>query len=208
MAAAEAALQPLRALLTQRLARLASLELPLAAMLDLGALAWARDLSAGVHLTGPDARAALRAATARRYSGAYKALERGPHAVLLLPGWLLGPGERRRRAWRRSMRRMPSTKLPEVALWADCCSFHLKCETACAHVLSCETQGRLGPERRAPPLDRRREAAGSDARERRERRVAGRPAGGCVGGARRAGAAGGAPWGSRRGAAAGRELRA
>ena len=91
---AEAALQPLRALLARRLTRLVTLQLPLAAMLELGNLEWARAWSAGAHLAAPAGRAALRAATARRYSGAYKALERCPHAVLPLPGWLLGPGER------------------------------------------------------------------------------------------------------------------
>lgn len=93
MSEAEGALAPLRDLLSTRLTRLGTLCLPLAAMLELGNLEWARVWSAGAALDGAAGRAALRAAAAKRYEGAYKPLERGPHAVLPLPGWLLGPGE-------------------------------------------------------------------------------------------------------------------
>jgi hypothetical protein len=92
MAQAQAALEPLVRLLTARLPQLASLELPLAALLELGTLSWAEAWAAGAHLPGPQGRGALRAATAGRYPGVYRSLLNGPHAVLLLPGWLLGPG--------------------------------------------------------------------------------------------------------------------
>ncbi|GBF92074.1 hypothetical protein Rsub_04421 [Raphidocelis subcapitata] len=91
---AEAALSPLARLLS-RMPRLSTLELPLAALLELGNLAWARAWAAGAHLQGRDGREALRAATAGRYPGAYRSLQRGPHSVLLLPGWLVNPAARR-----------------------------------------------------------------------------------------------------------------
>jgi hypothetical protein len=92
MAQAQAALAPLVTLLTSSLGRLASLELPLAALLELGTLSWAEAWAAGSHLRGAEGRSALRAATAARYPGVYRSLQQAPHSVLLLPGWLLGPG--------------------------------------------------------------------------------------------------------------------
>lgn len=92
LAAARPALAPLAAALAA-LTALTSLSLPLAPCLELGSLAWAAAWSSAAALPpGGAARAALRAAVAGRYEGAYKALECAPHAVLLLPGWLLGPG--------------------------------------------------------------------------------------------------------------------
>jgi hypothetical protein len=88
---AEAALLPLARLLS-RMPRLVTLELPLAALLDLGNLAWACAWAAGSHLQGREGREALRAATAGLYPGVYQSVQQGPHSVLLLPGLLVSPG--------------------------------------------------------------------------------------------------------------------
>ncbi|KAI8469410.1 MAG: hypothetical protein J3K34DRAFT_522181 [Monoraphidium minutum] len=96
LACADAALRPLRDLLTGRLTGLATLELPLPPLLHLGTLEWARVWAAGAVEEGKAAgQSALRAALEGRYDGAYRGLQWREHAVLLLPGSLLGPAVRK-----------------------------------------------------------------------------------------------------------------
>lgn len=90
--AARAALAPLSRALSDGLPQLRELALPLAGLLELGALAWAEAMAMGVGLPAGEGAMALRAALAGRYQGAYSALQHAPHAVLLLPGWLVPPG--------------------------------------------------------------------------------------------------------------------